>query len=124
LKFSFEGLESAHKVRLKIIEWMETVAADSEKAVPHPEGGSDPMIAAAMKEFTDAMNMDLNTPGALAPVFTLMNHYYAQRTKKAPLYKEDFRALVSFLEAVRHTFGCFESIATAVPAEMQQENRL
>lgn len=118
LKFSFEGLESARKVRLKIVEWMETFAADAAFAVPHPKGVTDPAIESARKEFKDAMDSDLNTPGSLAPVFTLMNHYYALRTKKTPLYKEDVRGLEEFLGIVRTTFGCFESVAAAVPADV------
>lgn len=119
LKFSFEGLESARKVRLKIVEWMETCVADAVSAVPHPKGETDPAIELARKEFKDAMDSDLNTPGALAPVFTLMNHYYALRTKKAPVFKEDVRALEEFLSIVRKTFGCFESVASTLPAEVQ-----
>lgn len=118
LKFSFAGLESARKVRLKVVEWMETFSAESANAVPHPNGASDSVIADAAKEFARAMNSDLNTPGALAPVFTLMNHYYALRTKKTPLYKEDVRALEEFLETVRRTFGCFESVSSDIPAEV------
>lgn len=119
LKFSFEGLESARKVRLKIVEWMETFAADAVSAVPHPKGEADPAIQAARQEFKRAMDSDLNTPGALAPVFTLMNHYYALRTKKVPLFTEDVRELEEFLGIVRTTFGCFESVASAVPAQVQ-----
>lgn len=119
LKFSFEGLESARKVRLKIVEWMETFITNAASAVPHPKGETDPAIESARKEFKDAMDSDLNTPGALAPVFTLMNHYYSLRTQKTPLYKEDVRALEEFLQMVRATFGCFESVASAVPMEVQ-----
>lgn len=119
LKFSFEGLESARKVRLKIVEWMETFATDAASAVPHPKGDTDPAIESARNEFKDAMDSDLNTPGALAPVFTLMNHYYSLRTQKTPLFKEDVRALEEFLGIVRTTFGCFESVASTVPAEVQ-----
>ncbi len=118
LKFSFAGLESARKVRLKVVEWMETFSTESANAVPHPKGASDSVITDAADEFARAMNSDLNTPGALAPVFTLMNHYYAARTKKTPLYKEDVRALEEFLQTVRRTFGCFESVSSDIPAEV------
>jgi len=118
LKFSFEGLESARKVRLKIVEWMETFSADAPSAVPHPKGDTDSAILSASEEFRNAMNSDLNTPGALAPVFTLMNHYYSLRTQKAPLYTEDVRALEACIHMVRTTFGCFESVASVVPADV------
>lgn len=118
LKFSFEGLESARKVRLKVVEWMETFAADAAHAVPHPEGDTDPAISAALKEFSEAMDADLNTSAALAAVFTLLHHYYAARMKKAPLSTEDARALEEFFAVVKKTFGCFEAVASAVPAEV------
>ncbi len=119
LKFSFDALESARKVRLKVVEWMSIVDADAAHAVPHPKGETDAQISDALGTFTHAMNQDLNTPGALASVFTLMNHYYAARTKKQQITKEDTRALQAFLDVVRRTFGCFELETLAVPAEVQ-----
>ncbi len=121
LKFTWEGLDSAHKVRSKIVEWMEVVNTDAAKAVPHPAGESDPLIAEAIEEFTQTMNADLNTPGALAPVFTLMNHYYALRTKNFPVYTEDIRQLQNFLDIVRRTFGCFEPEAVGELPDTVQE---
>ncbi len=118
LKFSFDGLESARKVRLKVVEWMETVSADVTQAIPHPSGETDVMITEADDQFNKAMNADLNTPGALASVFTLMNHYYSLRTQKTPLYKEDMRALQAFIDIVQKTFGCFESVSAEIPAEI------
>lgn len=108
LKFSFDGLESARKVRLKVVEWMETFSADAVHAVPHQESDTDPAIRSALTEFSDAMDADLNTSAALAAVFTLMHHYYAARMNKTPLYKEYALALEEFLMVVRKTFGCFE----------------
>lgn len=119
LKFSFDGLSSVRKVRLKVIEWMETVAYDAADAVPHPKGKTDPAIEDASNTFRDALNSDLNTPGALAAVFTLMNQYYSSRTKKIPFYKEDARPLLDFLDVVRRTFGCFEPEGDSVPANVQ-----
>lgn len=119
LKFSFDGLESARKVRLKVVEWMEAVTTEAASAVPHPKGDTDSAIVLAQDDFKAAMDSDLNTPGALAAVFTLMNHYYAARTKKTPLYKEDARAFAAFIDTVRRTFGCFESVSETVPAAVQ-----
>ncbi len=119
LKFSFDALESARKVRLKIVEWIEAVRADAASAVPHPKGETDPLIQEALTDFSDAMHADLNTPGALAAVFTLMNHYYALRTKKALLTTEDVRELSAFIDVVERTFGCFASENAEVPAEVQ-----
>ena len=105
---------------MKIVEWMDAVNTDAAKAVPHPAGESDSVTSEAIEEFQKTMNADLNTPGALAPVFTLMNHYYALRTKNVPLYTEDMRQLQNFVDMVRRTFGCFEPEAAGdLPAAVQ-----
>lgn len=119
LKFSFAALESSRKVRLKIVEWIEKIVAESATSVPHPHGETDDAITSAIDTFTDAMNADLNTPAALASVFTLMNHEYALREKKIPLYREDVRQLEIFIPLVRRTFGCFEPEQIETPAEVQ-----
>jgi cysteinyl-tRNA synthetase len=126
LKFTFPGLESARKVRLKVVDWFTTIHADSVNAIPHPRGETDPAIHEALEAFHEAMNADLNTPGALAPLFTLMNHYYASRTQKLPLYKEDARALQECIDVFQKTFGCFEEEESVLPEEVQQflEQRL
>ena len=120
LKFSFDALESARKVRLKVVEWMETVAADEASAVPHPSGKTDPEIERAAQHFSDAMNSDLNTAGALAGLFTLMNHYYAARSRSSILTKEDIRAILAFIDTVKKTFGCFESETLTLPPDIEQ----
>jgi cysteinyl-tRNA synthetase len=54
LKFSFDGLESARKVRLKVVEWMEAVTTESASAVPHPKGDTDSAIQFAQDDFKAA----------------------------------------------------------------------
>lgn len=120
LKFSFDALESARKVRLKVVEWMEMSYKNSALAVPHPTGETDPAITDAITEFTDAMNADLNTPRALAALFTLMNHEYAKREKKITITTEDMRELARFISLAKQTFGCFESEEVSLPEDVQE----
>ena len=103
LKFTEKGLEDAHKARRKILEWMEEVKEAKEereeKETKECEG-----------KFCDAMNADLNTPGALAAVFDCMAW---SRTKSAQGSCKKFVALI------RGTFGCFEPEGdTAIPADV------
>ncbi len=118
VKFTFEGLDSSRKVRLKIVEWMEAVSHDSANAVPHPTGKTDATVEQSLDSFHHAMNADLNTSEALATIFTLMNHYYSQRTQKVPLYTEDLRQLQECISVVQRTFGCFESVSEDIPPEV------
>lgn len=119
LKFTFDGLDSMRKVRLKVVEWIAVVDAANGQAVPHPKGECDAAYETALTDFTDAMNSDLNTPGALAALFTVMNHWYASRDAKAPLYTEDLRKLQEFIVLARRTFGCFEPEIVTIPVEVQ-----
>jgi len=105
LKFTEKGLEDAHKARRKIMEWMEEVQ----------EAPASAEAMAGKKEceekFRDAMNADLNTPGALAAVFDCMTW---SRTKSAQGSCKKFIALI------RGTFGCFEPEGdSAIPAEVR-----
>jgi cysteinyl-tRNA synthetase len=98
LKFSWKGLEDAHKARRKILEWMDEVAETSGKGTQRQE------------EFTSAMDGDLNTPAALASIFEAMNDF---RTGKAGDY-------AAFARMVRDTFGCFEKEQEGIPTEVQK----
>ena len=118
LKFSFDHLENQRKVRLKIVEWFESLFSLSH-AVPHPKGETDSTIADAKEAFVHAMNTDLNTPGALAAVFTLMNHFYSLRSASKPLFTEDLRAFQDFATFVRATFGCFDAEILVLPPDIQ-----
>ena len=119
LKFSFDGLGDARKVRLKVVEWMETLVKEAESSVPHPSGATDPILQESSDAFASALNSDLNTPQALAAVFSCMNRDYARRTRKLPLYKEDARALLQFITNAKQVFGCFESETAELPAAVQ-----
>ncbi len=101
LKFSEKGLDDAHKARRKILEWMQEIGSAKPKKqdVPH------------QKIFDDAMNSDLNTPGALAAVFDCMTW---SRNEDA------LGACHNFAKRIRETFGCFEPDAEqGIPADVQ-----
>ena len=101
LKFAEKGLEDAHKARRRIMEWMDTVDSSSDETQRTEE----------KEKFADAMNADLNTPGALAVVFDAITA--SHKEGNAGAYKE-------FVNVVRHTFGCFDPEKESIPLEIEK----
>ncbi|MDD5055324.1 MAG: cysteine--tRNA ligase [Candidatus Peribacteraceae bacterium] len=117
LKFTFDSLDSARKVRLKIVEWISELRARSSKTVPRPATG-EPPSSGHLERFTEAMNSDLNTPAALAEIFGAMNAYYAA-CEKGLFFKEDAREFLTFVDLIERTLGCFAPETFIVPANVQ-----
>lgn len=103
LKFTWKGMEDARKARHKILEWFNEVQGFSHK---ERESGDMHLkqIESFHTQFIAAMNSDLNTPAALAAVFEAMAWY----RNNVPFSGKEFLAWGQFIDAVRHTFGCFE----------------
>lgn len=116
LKFAFEGLDSARKVRLKIVEWISDLRARSLTAVPRPS--PDAASSGFLRRFTEALDSDLNTPAALAEIFGAMNAYYAA-CEKGTFFKEDARAYLTFVDLIERTFGCFAPETLVLPDNIQ-----
>jgi cysteinyl-tRNA synthetase len=119
LKFTWKGMDDARKARQKVMEWMDAVTADAAAAVPRQSGQVDTAISDARFTFIAAMDADLNTPGALAAIFSVMNAYYARKAGGAKLFLEDARELQEFIVLIRRTFGCFDSETLSIPSEVQ-----
>jgi cysteinyl-tRNA synthetase len=83
LKFSWKGMDDAKKARRKIMEWTKRVTVQE-----HPSPSAD-----HVRQFSAAMDDDLNTPAALAVIFEAMKS--GEPTQE-------------FVDMIRHTFGCFE----------------
>ncbi|MEQ1849217.1 MAG: cysteine--tRNA ligase [Candidatus Peribacteraceae bacterium] len=112
LKFSWEGLEAARKAREKIGAWREEV----QGLTPASSAPSmSDTIQSALQTFSDAMNSDLNTSGALASVFSLLHAFYAHSEQGSGWSTEDISLLHKFSEAIEHTFGCFSAVSLTVP---------
>lgn len=121
LKFSEKGLNDAHQARRRVMDWM------SNDGMPRyaqilSEGESVRMVEAAeinkyKNQFRDAMNDDLNTPGALAALFSCMNYCNGC----GGIGSNALETSREFINIVRRTFGCFDpEKAEAVPAEVQK----
>jgi len=137
LKFDWKGMEDAKKARRKVVEWMTEMEngkwkMENEKrkiiypAAPlsgaavlhqqHPSSGSDlGLVNEFHQRFTDEMDCDLNTPGALAAVFDCM----AWSRNQPSFSKSVHKALQEFVAMARGTFGCFEPKESEdVPSEV------
>lgn len=118
LKFSWKGLEDAHKARRKIMEWMGEVhakhPADPAAPVTLPQRGRSPIHDCAIR-FRESMDDDLNVSAALACVFDAMTW-----SRSTPQWSpEEVDMLVAFVAVVRHTFGCFDlPSAEVIPPEV------
>jgi cysteinyl-tRNA synthetase len=112
LKFSWDGLQAARKAREKISTWLSEV----RQLRPHTDAPSmHTDINNATQAFTDAMNADLNTSGALASVFSLLHAFYAHTGQERGLGAADVASLQNFADVIERTFGCFVLDQIVVP---------
>ena len=139
LKFSWKGMDDAKKARGKIVEWMKEATREDSKDVEDSEDSeeknhdheahhcdhcdhdhegveNDETFAKLYGDFRDAMNSDLNTPAALAAIFSMISWYRNQEKICAEELAEVSMAIVF----IRHTFGCFEEeVSEEIPSEVQ-----
>jgi len=117
LKFSWEGLEGARKAREKIVEWRREVASLTSSTKAHDDDGE---ISESICAFTEAMNKDLNTSGALSHVFSLLHAFYAKSASGAQWSQATLKKLQEFSKTLEHAFGCFAFSAVSVPPDVQK----
>jgi cysteinyl-tRNA synthetase len=119
LKFTWKGMDDAHKARRKIAEWIERqrkagMVGDKEEGIDTPDLTLE-MVRGFDAVFTVAMDADLNTSGALAAVFDCMT----ASNRSSVLVPAAQVALVAFQEKISRTFGCFSAQQEAIPAQVQ-----
>ncbi|HVW66418.1 MAG TPA: cysteine--tRNA ligase [Candidatus Peribacteraceae bacterium] len=110
LKFSWKGMDDAKKARRKITEWMEEV-----RLWKGTDGTEGTEVQQWRNKFMDAMDSDLNTPGALGVIFDLMSWSRNQQG----FTDEGLASLQSLIDDIKETFGCFESSVEKIPADVQ-----
>ncbi len=105
--FSFEGLKAAENALKRI----RTFRKRMEEDVPQAGQGTwkeslDPLkrLEEAQEAFWDAMLDDLNTPEALAAIFTLISDLNAQDDRVA-LTREERNAVLTFLDLTNAIFA-------------------
>lgn len=108
LKFSWKGLDDSRIARRTIIEWMKRKGSGEFAPIvkpgqPLPEATADDIKKFEMN-FDDAMNSDLNTPAALAAIFSCIHKMNTVVLPDVPTRD----ALARFISKIARTFGCFE----------------
>ena len=112
LKFSWKGMDDAKIARKKITEWISDVNGDHEV----DKNSSVAIAEKYQREFSDAMNADMNTSAALGSVFSAM----ADFRKNKPFSKDEYKRWKEYVQLVQKTFGCFEQSAeVSVPENIQ-----
>jgi len=119
--FSFEGLKAAKNA----LERIRTFRKRMEGEGPVAGGGEwkeavDPIrrIAQAKDDFWSAMSDDLNTPEALAAIFTLVSDLNAQ-DDRAALTREERDAALGFLDETNRIFAGWPHEETSLDAEVE-----
>jgi cysteinyl-tRNA synthetase len=119
--FSFEGLKGAKNALERIRTFRKRMEGDGEIA-----GGGEwketiePMrrIEEARDDFWSAMSADLNTPEALAAIFTLVSDLNAQ-DDRAALTREERDAVLRFLDETNAIFAGWPHEESSLDAEIE-----
>ncbi len=111
LKFAWKGMDDARKARTKIVEWIGGCERKATEGTEETKG-----VEVFQKNFADALNSDLNTPQALATIFECMAWSRNQKSWS----QQSVASLKYFIDQIQNTFGCFESQAEIIPADVQQ----
>ncbi len=118
LKFSWEGMDEAHKSRRRIMEWMARDGFGEFAVGTNAPSMRTQDIQSFVDEFRVSMDSDLNVSGAIAAVFQCMK---LSNKSCLTLDMELQKKLKEFIELIRNTFGCFESEqAEEIPAAVAQ----
>jgi cysteinyl-tRNA synthetase len=123
LKFSWKGMDDAKHARQRLMEWMTEVLSDTMFAgfMTNQSNTPDAMRIESVKkfarEFSSAMDSDLNVSAAIAAVFECMSE-----SRRLGIWKGDSLDLLKqFVQKIQRTFGCFDpEISSAIPADVQE----
>lgn len=113
LKFTWKGMDDAHKARRAIMEWMNEVTEFSHKESEDEQKGVKES-AEYVRRFTEAMDDDLNSSAALAVLFEAMSWY----RNALPLGGDAFIELDRLIDMAQDTFGCFEPETEEIPGDI------
>ncbi|MDE3246001.1 MAG: cysteine--tRNA ligase, partial [Acidobacteriota bacterium] len=117
INFSFEGLKAADNSLKRIRAFRRRM----EEAVPgtwEEAGESAPRLEKARTEFWAAMGDDLNTPEALAAIFTLISDLNALDDREA-LSNGQRKEVIRFLDETDSIFAAWPHEAASLDAEIE-----
>jgi cysteinyl-tRNA synthetase len=117
LNFSFEGLKAADN-SLKRIRAFRRRMEEDVKGTWKESNESIPRLEKARTDFWAAMADDLNTPEALAAIFTLISDMNAQDDRIA-LTREERDSVLGFLDETDSIFAAWPQEALNLDAEVE-----
>ena len=117
--FSFEGLKGAENALKRIRAFRRRMEGGGEAGGGEWKEAIEPLprIAAAREAFWSAMGDDLNTPEALAAIFTLISDLNAQDDRIA-LAREERDAALAFLDEADAIFAAWPHETDTADAEV------
>ncbi len=120
LKFTEEGLQGASKERSRIIAWFADVRARCANAgLDYASLAASNAPCPALDALHDAMDSDLNVPGARAVIFDGLTNYYKYLEGGGVLEAHDYPELCTFIDLVEKTFGCFTQQTVVISPDLQ-----
>jgi len=120
LNFSFEGLRAAENSLKRIRAFRTRMEGEGQPGGGPWKEAVDPLarLEQAREAFWAAMSDDLNTPEALAAIFTLVSDLNAQDDHMA-LTREERDAVVAFLEETDAIFAAWPQATDSLDAEIE-----
>ncbi len=120
LNFSFDGLKAAEASLARIRAFRRMAGTGEGAGRGEWKEAVDPMarLQQARQQFWAAMADDLNTPEALASLFTLVTDLNAQDDRVA-LTPEERLAVLAFLDETHAIFGGWPAGEDALPQEIE-----
>jgi len=119
LNFTFEGLDTAKAAVRRLQDFDDRLAATAISE--HAEPSSLPALAARMlADFEAAMDDDLNTSAALAPVFDFVRETNAALDTQPVVKPEDLAAARDAVASIDRVLGVLE-LARAYSRDVQQD---
>jgi len=118
--FSFEGLKGAENALKRIRAFRRRMEGEGEAGGGEWKEAIQPLprIGAAREAFWSAMGDDLNTPEALAAIFTLITDLNAQDDRIA-LTREERDAALAFLDEADTIFAAWPKETDGADAEVE-----
>ena len=119
--FSFDGLKGAESALKRVRAFRRRMEEDTAPAGSGPwKEAIEPQqrLAQAREAFWAAMADDLNTPEALAALFTLISDLNAQDDRVA-LTREERDGALAFLDETNAIFACWPHEETTTDAEVE-----
>ena len=120
LNFSFEGLRAAENSLKRIRAFRTRMEGDGQPGGGPWKEALDPLarLEQAREAFWSAMADDLNTPEALAAIFTLVSDLNAQDDHVA-LTREERDAVLAFLDETDAIFSAWPHATDSLDAEVE-----